>query len=60
MGPRGYQGAMEILVLILLILGLVCFLLAAFGVAAPRRVDLVALGLAAWITTVIVGWAGAH
>lgn len=56
----GYQEAMEILVLILLILALVCFLLAAFGVAVPARVNLVALGLAAWVTTAIIAWAAAH
>ncbi len=51
---------MEILVLILLILGLACFLLAAFGVGVPPRVNLVALGLAAWITTAIIAWTGAR
>lgn len=50
---------MDVLVLILLVLGLVCFLLAAFG-WVPARVNLVAAGLAAWIGTAIVDWASAH
>jgi hypothetical protein len=40
--------------LVLLILALVCFLLAAVGVPAPR-INLLALGLALWILAVIVG-----
>lgn len=40
------------LTLILLIAGLICFLLAAFGVGG--RVNLVALGLACWILTVLI------
>lgn len=43
---------METFILILLIIGAVCFGLAAAGVAA--RVNLVALGLLAWILTVLV------
>jgi len=39
---------------LLLILGLVCFVLAAFGVASPR-VGLGWLGLAFWILAVILG-----
>lgn len=45
------------LTLILLILALVCFVAAAFNVAA--RINLVALGLAFWVLTVIIGvWPG--
>jgi len=43
---------METVVLILLIAGAVCFGLAAAGVAA--RVNLVALGLFAWILSVLI------
>ena len=38
---------------ILLILGLICFVLAAFSVNA-RKVNLVALGLAFWILTQLI------
>jgi hypothetical protein len=37
---------------IFLIIGFICFLLAAFGVPIPR-VNLIALGLAFWIATAI-------
>jgi len=37
---------------ILLVAALVCFCLAAFGVSA--RVNLVALGLAFWVLTVLI------
>lgn len=40
---------MSTLILILLLIGAVCFGLAAFGV--PARVNWVALGLLAWILT---------
>lgn len=36
---------------ILLVLALICFLLAAFGVSS--RVNLVAIGLAAWVATLL-------
>ena len=39
--------------LILLIIAAVCFALAAFGVAVPR-VNLVALGLFAWVLTLLL------
>jgi hypothetical protein len=38
---------------ILLVIALVCFLLAAFGVSVPR-LNLVALGLAAWVLTLLI------
>jgi NADH:ubiquinone oxidoreductase subunit K len=38
---------------VMLILAFVCFVLGAFGVAVPR-VNLVALGLAAWMLTLLV------
>jgi hypothetical protein len=38
--------------LILLIVGLICFLASAFGV--PSKVNLMALGLACWILSLIV------
>ena len=41
------------IILILLIAGLVCFLLAAFGATVPR-INLTALGLAFWILTFII------
>jgi len=50
---------MEILVLILLILGFVCFLIAAFAPTLPSRPALVPLGLAAWILTAIIATAQA-
>lgn len=52
MSTPGYQSGMETVVLILLIAGAVCFGLAAAGVAA--RVNLVALGLFAWILSVLI------
>lgn len=39
--------------LILLVLAFVLFLLAAFGVAVPR-VNFTALGLAAWVLTLLI------
>lgn len=45
---------MAVLVLILLVLGLACFLVAAFSPAVPSRPALVPLGLAFWITTAII------
>jgi hypothetical protein len=39
--------------LVLLIVALVCFLLAAFNLFASR-VNLIALGLAAWVLTLLV------
>lgn len=53
--PAGYQGGMTVLVLILLIFGLVCFLVAAFAPAVVARPALVPLGLAAWILTAVIG-----
>jgi hypothetical protein len=50
---------MEILVLIMLVLGLGCFLIAAFSPVQPGRPALVPLGLAFWIGTVIIE-AAAH
>jgi ABC-type antimicrobial peptide transport system permease subunit len=47
--------SMEVLVLILLVLGLACFLVEAFAPAAPARPRMLPLGLAFWITTVIIG-----
>lgn len=38
--------------MILLVLAFVCFLLAAFPV--PSRINLTALGLAAWVLTLLV------
>ena len=39
--------------LILLILALICFILAAAGISS--KINLVALGLAFWILTLIIG-----
>jgi len=52
---RGYGERMAVLVLILLVLGLGCFLIAAFSPAQPSRPALVPLGLAFWILTAIIG-----
>jgi uncharacterized membrane protein len=40
--------------LILLVLGFVCFLIAAFWNPQPSRVNLIAAGLAAWILSAIL------
>jgi len=44
---------METLILILLVFGLACFIAAAFSVLGGR-VNLIAVGLACWITTVLL------
>lgn len=41
---------MDTLIIIFLVVSLVCFVIAAIGVWAPR-VNLVALGLAFWVAT---------
>jgi hypothetical protein len=41
--------------LIFLIAGLLCFVFAAFRVVTSPRIDLVPLGLAFWIATLIPG-----
>lgn len=41
--------------LILLVLGFACFVIAALSPVQPARPQLVPLGLAAWILTVIIG-----
>jgi hypothetical protein len=43
---------METLIVILLIAGLACFLVAAMG--RPNRLNFTALGLACWISTVLL------
>lgn len=43
---------MDVLILLLLIAGFVCFVLAAIGVAA--RLNLLAIGLACWILTALI------
>lgn len=46
------------LTFLLLLFGFVCFVLAAFGVAAPR-INLMATGLALWIlVALIAAWPG--
>lgn len=42
-----------IVVLLLLLIGLIAFVMAAFGVGHPR-INLLAIGLAAWIGAVIL------
>ena len=42
------------LVLVLMIFACLCFLVAAFWQPPPPRVNLVALGLAAWILSTLV------
>lgn len=44
---------MTLLILILLIVGLVCFIIAAINRWSPQ-VNLIALGLACWIATAII------
>lgn len=44
---------METLVLIFLVIALVCFVVAAIGLWTPR-VNLVALGLAFWVASVLL------
>ena len=44
---------MDVLTLILLIVAAVCFGLAAFNIAA--RLNLIALGLLAWVATALLG-----
>lgn len=48
----GYVSAM--LTFVLLLIGFICFVLATIGVPVPR-VNLVALGLACWIFTALLG-----
>lgn len=43
---------MPLLILILLIAGFVCFLIATFNV--PVKVNLIAAGLACWILTAVI------
>lgn len=47
---------MSVIIFVLLVAAFICFVLAAFGVAATR-INLVALGLACWVlTAVITAW----
>ena len=48
----GYQPSMDVLTLLLLIAGLVCFIIAALK--KDMKFDLVAVGLACWIATAIL------
>ena len=50
--PVGYPQAVEAFVLIMLILGFVCFAAATLNVAS--RFNLIAAGLAFWILSVLV------
>jgi hypothetical protein len=45
------------LVLILLVLAFICFLVTAMGIPVPR-VNLVAMGLALWVLSILIG--GTH
>ena len=51
--PKEEITVMITIRLVLILLALVCFLVAAFGGSWPR-VNLVALGLALWIATLLV------
>lgn len=44
---------MSLFILILLIVGFVCFVIAAFSLWSPK-INLIALGLACWILTLIL------
>jgi hypothetical protein len=48
---------MVIITLLLLIFALVCFLIGAFGQHAVSRINMIALGLAFWVTTAIIATA---
>lgn len=50
---RGIHTAVEAFVIIMLILGFVCFAAAALGITSPRF-NLIAAGLAFWILSVLV------
>jgi hypothetical protein len=43
---------------VLLVIALVCFLLAAANI--PTRVNLIALGLAFWVLSLLIGGIGGH
>jgi hypothetical protein len=45
---------MEVLIIVLLVLGLICFIAAAAKVVA--RLDFIALGLAFWILVELLGY----
>lgn len=47
------EGPMSIFHLVLIILGLICFLFAAVGVASPR-INLIAAGLFLWLLSTLV------
>lgn len=51
-GYSGYPVSMEVFVLLLLLAALVCFILAALRIAV--RLELVALGLAFWVSTAVI------
>ena len=40
--------------LVCLVFGFVCFVLSAFGVQTPPRINLIAAGLAFWIATLFL------
>jgi hypothetical protein len=44
---------MDIVIILLLVAALVCFIIAAIGAWTPR-VNLIALGLAFWVSTVLL------
>lgn len=44
--------------LILLVFSFVCFTLAAFWNPAPPRINLIAVGLACWVLSVLIGHVG--
>ena len=46
--------------LILLIMSLICFLLGAANVPPSPRVNLIALGLAFWVLTLLISSSGSH
>ena len=49
---------MSVLVGALLIVALICFLLAISDLIANRKVELIALGLALWLLTILIPFFG--
>lgn len=48
------MSGLAIITLLLLVLALVCFIIAAFAPERLGRVNLIALGLAFWVTTLLL------
>ena len=53
-GAPDYHRGMDILAILLLIIAFICFVLAAINFPA-KRFNLVALGLAFWVASILLG-----